>query len=50
MEKVACGSVRPHIVKKLSLENAVDYLINMKSYQMGKVIVQFPWTCTAIII
>ena len=42
MEKVTCGNIRPHVVKKLSLENAVDYLITMKSYQMGKVIVQFP--------
>ena len=42
LEKVASGSIRPHVVKKLSMENAVDYLISMKSYQMGKVIVQFP--------
>ena len=42
LEKVACGSIRPHVVNSLSLENAVDYLINMKSCQMGKVIVQFP--------
>ena len=39
LEKITNGSLRPYITKQLSLENAVNFLTNMKNYQVGKAIV-----------
>ena len=42
LEKLASGILRPHVTKKLSLENAVDYLSNMQRHEIGKAIVVLP--------
>ncbi len=42
LDNVANGTVRPNIVKKLSLENAVEYLNSFKRHQIGKAVVIFP--------